>query len=303
MAIDLTGRVALITGAGTGLGRAYALLFASLGAKIVVNDLGASLDGHGVSHSAADAVVQEIRDSGGEAIASYDSVSDPEGAARMVAAAIARFGRLDIVVNNAGILRDKSFAKMTAADFEDVVKVHLFGGFYVTHAAWPHLVEQKYGRVIFTTSAAGTNGNFGQSNYAAAKLGLVGMMNCLAIEGQRYDIRVNAISPGAITRMSENIPVGDFGPYMRADLVAPAVAWLASDACDKTGTILSSFAGYYAALKYFEGKGVQFDPVEPVTPAMIAEQRGAIFDLGAAQPVAPGPLNGIEDRLRAIGRL
>lgn len=303
MGVNLRDRVALITGAGTGLGREHALLLARLGAKLVVNDLGSSVSGQGASASAADQVVEEIRALGGEAVADHGSVTDPDDAAKMVSAALEAFGRLDIVVSNAGILCDRSFAKMSADEFGKVVTVHLFGAFNVLKAAWPVLQERQYGRIVLTTSAAGTNGNFGQSNYAAGKLGLVGLMNCLALEGRKNGILVNAISPGAVTRMTENIPSGDVGQFLKAELVSPAVAWLASEDFVDTGIILSSFGGFYSQVKMFEGAGKQFDPLEPVTPDMLAQSREQILSLEAAKPVQPGPLGDIEARLRKIGRL
>lgn len=303
MSADLKGRVAVITGAGNGLGRDYALLFASLGAKIVVNDLGASVNGEGQSVSAADAVVAEIKAAGGDAVAHYGSVSDADAAKALVDQAIAAFGSIDIVVNNAGILRDRSFSKMTRKEFEDVVNVHLLGSFYVTHAAWPHMIEQAYGRIVFTTSAAGHNGNFGQANYGAAKLALVGMMNCLTIEGRKKNVLVNAISPSAMTRMTENIPTGDIGQYLKADLVAPAVAWLASEAFTQSGVILQAIGGFYTRIAYFEGEGLQFDPLEPVTIDMLVSASERILSLEGAKPVQEGPLGDIEARLKAIGRL
>lgn len=303
MSADLKGRVAVITGAGNGLGRDYALLFAKLGAAVVVNDLGVTVNGEGQSAGAADAVAAEIKAAGGQALAHYGNVVDAKAAEDLIAQTIAVFGRVDIVVNNAGILRDRSFAKMTGKEFEDVVAVHLQGGFNVTHAAWPHMLEQGYGRIVLTTSAAGHNGNFGQANYGAAKLGLVGMMNCLAIEGRRKNVLVNAISPSAMTRMTENIPTGDIGQFLKADLVAPAVAWLASEAFTQSGVILQAIGGFYTRVAYFEGAGRQFDPLEPVTLDMLVAAGEQILDLTNAKPVQEGPLGDIETRLKSIGRL
>ena len=303
MGVSLNGRVAIITGAGAGLGREYALQFAKLGAKVVVNDLGVGLHGEGASQSAADAVVEQIRTAGGEAIASFANVADEEAATNIVASAIDAFGKIDIVVNNAGILRDSSFPKMTTQNFKDVLAVHLMGAYFLTHAAWPHMVEQKHGRVIFTTSPAGTNGNFGQTNYAAAKLGLVGMMNCLALEGRKHNVLVNAISPSALTRMTENAPIGELAQWLRPDLVSPAVAWLASDHCTDTATILSAGGGFFAQHRFFETAGVQFDPADEVTVDMFAEAHARIVDTAGAQPVKPGPLGDLIPRLTAMGRL
>ncbi|MEC3911876.1 SDR family NAD(P)-dependent oxidoreductase [Sphingobium sp. CR2-8] len=303
MGIDLQDKVAVITGAGAGLGREYAHYFARLGAKVVVNDLGVSLQGSGENHSAADQVVDEITAQGGVAVANYDNVANPASAAAIVETAMSTFGKIDIVVNNAGILRDSSFPKMTAENFADVLAVHLFGAFYLTHAAWPHMVAQKYGRIIFTTSPAGTNGNFGQANYGAAKLGLVGMMNCLALEGRKHNVLVNAISPSAMTRMTEGIPIGDLAQWLRADLVSPAVAWLASERCSKTAMIISAGGGFFAQHRIFETPGVQFDPIDPVTIDMFDEAFPRIVSTEGAKPVKPGPLGDLVPRLTAMGRL
>lgn len=220
-------KVAVVTGAGGGLGRQHAIELARRGAKVVVNDLGGAADGTGASQSAADRVVTEIVDAGGEAVANYDSVSTVEGGEAIVQSAIDTFGTVDIVINNAGILRDTSFAKMTPAELEPVLDVHLRGGFYVTLPAWRVMKEKGYGRVLFTTSAAGMLGNFGQANYGAAKAGLWGLSNVLAQEGQKYDIRSNVIAPIAKTRMTEEL----FGPMMdffAADQVTPAALYLVS---------------------------------------------------------------------------
>ena len=303
MAINLQGRSAIITGAGAGLGREYALLFARLGAKVVVNDLGVSLNGAGENASAADAVVEEIRAAGGEAVANRDNVADPVAAQRIVQTAVDAFGRLDSLVNNAGILRDSTFPKMTDQNCADVLNVHLFGAYYLTHAAWPVMIAQKHGRIVFTTSPAGTNGNFGQSNYGAAKLGLVGMMNCLALEGRKHDVLVNAISPSALTRMTEGVPMGELAQWLRADLVAPAVAWLSSDACQETAHIISAGGGFFAQHRIFETPGVQFDPKDPVSVDMFDEAFERIVDINGATPVKPGPLGDLVPRLVAMGRM
>ena len=193
----LDGRVALVTGAGGGLGRAHAMELARRGAKVVVNDLGGARDGSGATLGPAETVVAEIREAGGEAVANGDSVADRAGAQNMVAQAMDNFGRLDILINNAGILRDKTFSKMDLDDFELVVQVHLLGSAYVTHAAWPIMRQQKYGRIVMTTSSSGLYGNFGQSNYGAAKMGLVGLMNCLKLEGARDNVKINCLAPTA----------------------------------------------------------------------------------------------------------
>ncbi|MEX1279159.1 MAG: SDR family oxidoreductase [Acidimicrobiia bacterium] len=213
--IGFDEKVAIVTGAGGGLGRQHALELARRGAKVVVNDLGGAPDGTGSSESAADAVVREITEAGGEAVANYDSVSTPEGGEAICQSALDAFGTVDIVINNAGILRDSSFANMTTDQLEPVLDVHLRGGFYVTMPAWRVMKEKNFGRVLFTTSAAGMLGNFGQANYGAAKAGLWGLSNVLAQEGKKYGIRSNVIAPIAKTRMTEEL----FGPMM--DFFAP----------------------------------------------------------------------------------
>ncbi len=226
MAVRLDGRVALVTGAGGGLGRRHALTLAGLGAKVVVNDVGGTVHGEDGSHRPADRVAEEIRAAGGEAVAHHASIADAEGARSLVELAVERFGTVDVLVNNAGILRDKTFAKMTLEDFEAVLAVHLMGTVYCTHAAWPLMLEQGYGRVVVTTSGSATNGNFGQSNYAAAKLGVVGLMNVLALEGARKGVLVNAIAPAAATRMTTELIPGEMRDYLGPGLVSPVVAYL-----------------------------------------------------------------------------
>jgi NAD(P)-dependent dehydrogenase (short-subunit alcohol dehydrogenase family) len=257
--IDFDGRVAVVTGAGGGLGRSHALLLASRGAKVVVNDLGGSRDGSGAGSEMADAVVQEIVDAGGEAVANYDSVATWDGGHAVVQSALDAFGRIDIVVNNAGILRDVSFAKMEEDQLDLVLKVHLYGGFHVTKAAWPHLRDAGYGRVINTTSGSGLYGNFGQSNYSAAKLGLVGLTRTLAIEGQKYGITANVIAPVAASRMTEDIMPPALLEVLQPENVSPLVGYLASEACTETGRIFSVGGGYIARVAIVEGPGATFE--------------------------------------------
>ncbi|MEX1177037.1 MAG: SDR family oxidoreductase [Nitriliruptor sp.] len=257
--IDYDGRVAIVTGAGGGLGRSHALLLASRGAKVVVNDLGGSRDGSGAGSEMADQVVQEIVAAGGEAVANYDSVAEWEGGESIVQSAIDAFGRVDIVVNNAGILRDVSFAKMEPAQLDLVLKVHLYGGFHVTKAAWPHMREANYGRIINTTSGSGLYGNFGQSNYSAAKLGLVGLTRTLAIEGQKYGITSNVIAPVAASRMTEDIMPPQLLEVLEPENVSPLVAYLASEGCTETGKIFSVGGGYIARVAVVEGPGATFE--------------------------------------------
>jgi NAD(P)-dependent dehydrogenase (short-subunit alcohol dehydrogenase family) len=240
--IDFQDRVAVVTGAGGGLGRSHSLLLAERGAAVVVNDLGGSVSGEGASSSAADAVVDEIRDGGGVAVAEYSSVATPEGGAAIVQKAIDEFGRIDIVINNAGILRDRSFANLTAEDVHNVLDVHLRGAFYVTQPAFRHMKEQGYGRIVMTSSGSGIIGNFGQANYGAAKLGLVGLMNVLKLEGAKYEIKVNAIAPIARTRMTEDL-FGDLIDKFDPESVSPVVAYLASEGCEVTGEIWSAGGG------------------------------------------------------------
>lgn len=249
------GKVAIVTGAGGGLGRAYALLLASRGAHVVVNDLGGDHKGGGQSTKAADVVVEEIKAAGGTAVANYDSV---EFGDKIVKTALDAFGRIDIVVNNAGILRDVSFHKMTTQDWELINKVHVYGSFSVTHAAWPHMREQGYGRIVFTASAAGIYGNFGQANYSAAKLGLVGLSNTLAIEGARKGIFVNTIAPIAASRLTETILPPDLLASLKPEYIAPFVAFLCHESCEETGGLFELGGGFYSRLRYERSAGKTF---------------------------------------------
>ena len=257
MTIRFDNRVAIVTGAGNGLGRAHALLLASRGAKVVVNDPGGAVDGKGGGHAAADKVVDEIKKAGGQAVASYDSVADAKAAANIVKTAVNSFGTVDIVVNNAGVLRDKTFHNMTVEDFDFVVKVHFLGTAYVTRAAWPILRAKAYGRVVVTSSNSGIYGNFGQSNYAGAKLAVVGFMNALRLEGQKYNIMVNALAPVAGTRMTESLMTPEVLEKLRPEYVSPMVAYLCSEQCQRTGGIWSAGAGYFARIEYREAPGVR----------------------------------------------
>ena len=244
--IDFKGRVAIVTGAGGGLGRQHALALAARGAKVVVNDLGGARDGSGGSVSAAQAVVDEILAAGGEAIANGASVTDFEAVQAMVAQAVKAWGRVDILVNNAGILRDKSFAKMDLADFRLVMDVHLMGAVHCTKAVWALMNEQKYGRIVMTTSSSGLYGNFGQSNYGAAKLALVGLMQTLSIEGAKNDIRVNCLAPTAATRMTEDLMPEAVLEALKPQAVVPAMLVLAGQAAPNR-TILCAGAGSFEA--------------------------------------------------------
>lgn len=296
-------RVAVVTGAGSGLGREHALLLAREGAKVVVNDPGGTVNGVGGDNAAADKVVAEIRAAGGQAVANYDSVASPEGAQRLINTAVEHFGRVDALINNAGILRDKTFLKMPLEDFEAVLRVHLLGSVYCTKAAWPLMMEQKYGRIVMTTSVAGTHGNFGQSNYGAAKMGLLGLMNVLAVEGAKANIRVNAVSPSAATRMTQGVGAisGEMDKLMHPALVAPAVVYMASEACEFTAHTISAGVGGFGRVHFFETKGVQFDPRQPVTVDMFADAVPRLTDLSTANPPPPGILAEMPARLATIG--
>jgi NAD(P)-dependent dehydrogenase (short-subunit alcohol dehydrogenase family) len=281
--IRLDGRVALVTGAGGGLGRSHALAFAKRGAKVVVNDLGGSFKGDGSDKSAADKVVDEIKAMGGEAVANYDSVSTEEGAAGMVKAAIDAFGQIDILVNNAGILRDISFAKMTMEDWDKIIAVHLTGSYLVTKAAWPHMREKNYGRIIFTTSAAGLYGNFGQTNYSAAKLGIVGIANTLKAEGERNNIKVSTIAPIAASRMTETILPPNILEKLQPEAVTALVVYLASEPFNDSGAIYATGGGYYSRVAIVEGQGIGIEP-EAISTEEIVKNWAKINDLSGARP-------------------
>lgn len=275
--IRYDGRVAVITGAGGGLGRAHALLLAERGATVVVNDLGGTVGGTSSDASAAQKVVAEIQAMGGQALANHDDISAPEGAQSMIDAAVQAYGRVDVLINNAGILRDKSLVKMEVSDFEAVVRVHLLGSAWCSRAVMPVMQQQQYGRIVMTTSAAGLYGNFGQSNYGAAKLGLVGLMNTLKHEGAKFGIRVNTVAPVALTRMTEGVALGRFLEKAAPEYVAAGVAFLASEACEFTGQILSAGGGYFSTVRIVEGEGVHA-PDDDVSPEFVAAQWSKISD-------------------------
>ncbi len=257
--IRFDGKVAIVTGAGGGLGRQHALELARRGAKVVVNDLGGSMDGSGGSSEAAQKVVAEIEAAGGEAIANGSSVTDDAGVALMVKDAMDKWGRVDILIANAGVLRDKSFSKMEIADFEFVLNVHLLGTVKPVKALWEIMKAQNYGRIVVTTSSSGLYGNFGQTNYGAAKLGIVGFMNTLKLEGQKNNIHVNAVSPVAATRMTESLMPPDILARLAPENVTPGVVYLCSDEAP-SGVILSAGGGAFAVARIIETEGVYLDP-------------------------------------------
>ena len=286
MSIDFKGKVAIVTGAGAGLGRIHAIELAKRGAKVVVNDLGGSVDGSGGGSAAAQGVVEEIKKAGGEAIANGASVSDKKGAESIVTDAVKAFGTVDILINNAGILRDKSFAKGSLEDFELIVSVHLLGSVYVTKAAWPVMLEKGYGRIVMTTSSSGLYGNFGQSNYGAAKLGIIGLMNTLKIEGEKKNVRVNAIAPIAATRMTEGLGIPEeFFKKLKPELVTPAVLYLASENAP-TGLIIEAGAGHYSKVAILEAKGAKLG--DSVTPEDIEANIAKITDMTGADQFTMG---------------
>ena len=254
MSLDFTDKVVIVTGAGGGLGKSHALEFARRGAKVVVNDLGGAMDGSGGSSDAAEAVVEQIKEAGGEAIANGSSVTDDAGVDNMIKQTMDAYGRIDVLVNNAGVLRDKSFAKMEIDDFTFVVDVHLFGTMKPTKAVWPIMKEQGYGRIMVTSSSSGLYGNFGQSNYGAAKLGVVGFMNTLKLEGQKDNIHINALAPVAWTRMTENLMPAEMEDMLTPERVTPAVVFMCSEGAP-TGKIICAGAGAYTSAAIVETKG------------------------------------------------
>jgi NAD(P)-dependent dehydrogenase (short-subunit alcohol dehydrogenase family) len=278
----LDGKVAIVTGAGNGVGRGEAVMLAAHGAKVVVNDLGGSVTGDGADAKVADEVVEVIKSRGGEAVANYDSVADYEGAGNIVKTAIDEFGKVDGVVSNAGILRDGTFHKMPFENWDSVLKVHLYGGYNVIRAAWPHFREQSYGRIVVATSTSGLFGNFGQANYSAAKLGLVGLINTLAQEGAKYDIKANALAPIAATRMTEDILPPEVFKKLTPEYVAPVVAYLCTEEVPDTASVFIVGGGKVQRAALFQNEGVTFDQVPTVDD--VAAQWSTIDDLSAAKP-------------------
>ncbi len=273
-------RVIVVTGAGGGLGRSYARFLAAHGALVVVNDLGGARDGSGAGTSMADSVVDEIRTAGGRAVANYSSVADPDGAAEIIHTALSEFGAVHGVISNAGILRDGAFHKMTQDNWDAVMQVHLYGGYHVIRAAWPHLREQNYGRVVVATSTSGLYGNFGQANYGAAKAGLVGLINTLAIEGRKYGITANAVAPLAATRMTADIGSAELLDKLDPELVAPAVGYLASAENTDTGSVFVVGGGLVQRVAQFQNAGVSFTSAPDL--ATITDRWSEINDMSGA---------------------
>ena len=287
MTISFKDKVAIVTGAGGGLGRCHALQFAERGAKVIVNDLGGSVDGSGGSSEAADKVVEEIKAMGGDAISNGSSVTDKAGVKKLVDDAMAAYGRIDVLVNNAGVLRDKSFAKVTLDDFEFVVDVHMMGSVYCTKAVWPIMVEQKYGRIVMTSSSSGIFGNFGQSNYGSAKMGVVGLMNTLRIEGQKNNIKVNSLVPVAATRMTENLGMPDaVFDSLKPESVSPAVIFMASeDAPD--GVMISAGAGVFAMAEIVHSEGIALKG-DDLNADMLAQKWSEASDMTNSKALRSG---------------
>jgi 3-hydroxyacyl-CoA dehydrogenase/3a,7a,12a-trihydroxy-5b-cholest-24-enoyl-CoA hydratase len=276
-ALRFDGRVALITGAGGGLGREYALMLASRGASVVVNDLGGSTSGSGKSSKAADETVSMIRSRGGKAVPDYNSVEDGD---KVVKTAIDTFGRIDILINNAGILRDRSFARISNDDWDMVHKVHLRGSFLVTRAAWPYMKKQNYGRVIMTASPSGIYGNFGQANYSAAKLGLVGLNNTLAIEGQKYNICCNTVAPTAYSRMTKDLLPPEAKDLLKAEYIAPVVVYLCHESCEDTGGLFETLGGWAGKVRLQKSGGkVLRKANQPFTPEDVRDDWSAVCDM------------------------
>ncbi len=302
MAIRYDDRVAIVTGAGAGLGEQHAKLLASRGAKVVVNDPGGAVDGRGTAAAVADKVVAEIKAAGGEAVANYDSVATWAGAQNIIKTAMDTWGRVDILVANAGILRDKSFNNMDMEDFEFVMQVHLMGTVYCTKAAWQIMRNQRYGRIVVTTSGSGTVGNFGQANYGAAKMAVNGFINVMRHEGQNYNIKLNAISPSARTRMTETLIPPEVSEWMKPELVSPAVAYMCSEQCDFSGEVIGANAGHFRRVKYVETAGVFYDPAAPVTIEMFADALPQIMDMSTAIEHGMSSRR-LRERLVAMGRV
>ncbi len=287
MSLDFKDKVAIVTGSGNGIGKGYALELAKRGAKVVVNDLGGTVDGSGGSLSAADAVVQEIEAAGGEAMANGANVAKQEDVKAMVEATMEKWGRVDILINNAGILRDKSFGKMEWADFEAVINVHLLGSALCAHSVFPIMKEQEFGRIVMTSSSSGLFGNFGQTNYAAAKMGVVGLMNTLKLEGAKYNVHTNSIAPTATTRMTEHLFPAEFAEKLDPKYIIPAVIFLASEKAPN-GEILEAGGGVVANTYVMETMGKYFGTDENFTAEAVANHWAEIADTTDARRLTQG---------------
>jgi len=287
MSLDFKDKVAIVTGSGNGIGKGYALELAKRGAKVVVNDLGGTVDGSGGSLSAADAVVQEIEAAGGEAMANGANVAKQEDVKAMVEATMEKWGRVDILINNAGILRDKSFGKMEWADFEAVINVHLLGSALCAHSVFPIMKEQEFGRIVMTSSSSGLFGNFGQTNYAAAKMGVVGLMNTLKLEGAKYNVHTNSIAPTATTRMTEHLFPAEFAEKLDPKYIIPAVIFLASEKAPN-GEILEAGGGVVANTYVMETMGKYFGTDENFTAEAVANHWAEIADTKDARRLTQG---------------
>ena len=288
MTIKFDDKVVIVTGAGGGLGKSHALEFARRGAKVVVNDLGGSVDGSGGASDAANAVVEEIKAEGGEAIANGASVADQSGVQNMIDEVMSKWGRIDILVNNAGILRDKSFHKISLEEFNAVMDVHFQGSVYTSHAVYPIMREQNFGRIIFTSSSGGLSGNFGQANYGAAKMAMIGLMNCLKIEGQKYNVHSSAVAPVALSRMTENLFPEGIGERFLPEYVTPAVIYLASDDAPN-GAIIGAGAGVFTQFRIFETMGLALGTGDDMTPENIAAGWSSVADMDDARELFSGP--------------
>ncbi len=283
--VSFNERVAIVTGSGGGIGREYALELARRGAAVVVNDPGVSLDGQGNNQSAADQVVEQILSEGGKAVASYDSVATMEGGENIVKTAVEHFGKIDILINNAGILRDRTFLKMTEEEWDQVVNVHLKGAFCITKPAAAVMKANNYGRIIMTASTSGLYGNFGQSNYSAAKMGQVGLMNVLKLELAKYNIKVNTVAPNADSRMTKGLLPEDVAEKLKPKFNVPLVVYLSSEENQESGTIFTMSAGWFARTAIVSGEGVCLgDTVRDISTEEIREKFKQILNIEKAQP-------------------
>jgi len=289
----LQDKVAIVTGGGRGIGRGEALALAAEGAKVVVNDFGGSAGGTAGAEGPADEVVAEIKKMGGDAVANYDNVADFASGDRMVQQALSAFGRLDIVINNAGILRDKTFAKLAPQDLEIVLDVHLKGAFFVSQPAFRVMKDNGYGRFVFTASAAGIFGNFGQTNYGAAKMGLVGLSNVLAQEGAKYNIKANTIAPLAASRLTADIMPPPILEKMTPELVSPMVVYLCWEECQESGSVFTAGGGYFGRAAMVEGKGTYIDSDGPATLEQIRDNLAKIRDMSGAEEFANANAEGM----------